>query len=179
MAGLPSAGTIPAMSIPIRAASAATFASTVASTLLLITLGGCNSTRTEQFDVTVHNQTPHPLTLSLAKDGPPYEAVWAAPEDIAIESPKLREQWRQTAGGMTGLPPGRTVDLKKLTGRFDQDTHGYLRAYAGDLTISQMLSMSRGSPDRVDVQLVPGFNEITIVLEGTHLKAQVNQPAPR
>jgi hypothetical protein len=140
--------------------------------------GGCSPTQTRKFDVTVRNQTPGPLTLSLAKDGPPYEPTWATPEDVAKESPRLREDWRRTPGGMSALPAGRVADVRGLTGQFESGTHAYLRVYAGELNISEMLSKSPGSPDRVDVPLVPGTNEITIVLEGTHLKAQINQPVP-
>jgi hypothetical protein len=147
--------------------------------LLAFIGGGCSPTQTRTFDVTVRNQTPGPLTLSLAKDGPPYEPAWATPEDVATESPKLREDWRRTQGGMKAVPSGRVADVRGLTGKFESGTHAYLRVYAGELTISEMLSKSPGSPDRVDVPLQPGTNEITIVTEGTHLKAQINQPAPR
>lgn len=149
--------------------------------LALVFLGqaaGCHSARTERFDLTVHNGTDGPLTLSLAKDGPPYEPTWATPEDFAQESPRLREAWSQP-GGMTGLAAGKTADVRNLAGRFDPGVRGYLRAYAGDLSISQMLSKSAGSPDRVDVRLLPGANDITIVLEGTHLKAMPTPPATR
>jgi hypothetical protein len=149
------------------------------ATFLAFVGGGCSPTQTRTFDVTVRNQTPGPLTLSLAKDGPPYEPAWATPEDVATESPRLREDWRRTQGGMKAVPPGRVADVRGLTGKFESGTHAYIRVYAGELSISEMLSKSRGSPDRVDVPLQPGANEITIVIEGTHLKAQVNQPAPQ
>src|SRR3954467_4229664 len=137
--------------------------------------GGCSPTQTRTFDVTVRNQTPGALTLSLAKDGPPYEPAWATPEDVATESPRLREDWRRTQGGMKAVPAGRVADVRGLTGKFESGTHAYVRVYAGELSISEMLSKGRDSPDRVDVPLAPGTNDITIVLEGTHLKAQVNQ----
>jgi hypothetical protein len=149
----------------------------VVTALLALVGAGCAPAQTRTFDVTVRNQTPGPLTLSLAKDGPPYEPAWATPEDIAKESPKMREDWKQTPGGISALPAGRVADVRGLKGQFDSGTHAYLRVYNGELNISEMLARSPGSPDRVDVPLEPGRNEITIVLEGTHLKAQTDQPA--
>ena len=145
---------------------------------LLLLAGGCNSARTEQFDIEVRNQTDQPLTLSLAKDGPPYEVAWATPEDLAIESPRRREDWENTPSGMSLLPPGKTASIRKLAGQFDPGTRGYLRVYAGDLSVSEMLARTIGSPNRVDVPLVPGFNDITIVTHEGHIKAKVDQPAP-
>src|SRR5688500_3418732 len=73
---------------------------------LALTAWGCNSTRTDTFDVDIRNATEQPVTLSLAKDGPPYEPTWATPEDLAIESPKLREEWAGGPSGMGVVPPG-------------------------------------------------------------------------
>jgi hypothetical protein len=140
--------------------------------LLLFDCVGCSSARTETFDINVTNATDRPVTISLAKRGPPYEAAWASPEDIAIETPRYRER-----GGMGVIPPGKTASVAKLTGRFEPNTEGYLRVYAGDLTLSEMLSKNRGSPGRVDVQLAPGRNDIRVVDNGGHIAAQIDQPA--
>src|SRR5687768_12016867 len=129
--------------------------------LLLASAFGCSSARTQTYDIHVTNSTSGPVTISLAKDGPPYEAAWASPEDLAIESPRYRER-----GGMGVIPPGKTASTEKLTGRFEANAQGYLRVYAGDLTISEMLSKSRGSPGRVDVPLVPGRNDIRVEDKG-------------
>ena len=139
--------------------------------LLPALAAACSSYRTEKFDITVHNATTQPVTFSLAKNGPPYEPAWASPEDIAIETPRYRER-----GGMGVIRPGGTASVEKLTGRFDPNTDGYLRVYAGDLTISEMLSKSRGSPGRVDVQLVPGRNDVRVVDNVGSIAAQVDQP---
>src|SRR4029079_14894785 len=93
-------------------------------TALVLTLGslafvGC--TRTEKFDISVRNDTDRPLTLALTKDGPPFEQLWAAPEDLAIESPHNDEQH-----GYVVLPPGRHADVS-LAGKFEGSTRGYLR----------------------------------------------------
>jgi hypothetical protein len=140
--------------------------------LLLAACFACSSSRTQTFDINVTNATTRPVTISLAKNGPPYEAAWASPEDIAIETPRYRER-----GGMGVIPPGKTASVEKLSGKFDANTDAYLRVYAGDLTISEMLSKSRGSPGRVDVQLVPGQNDIRVVDNGGSIAAQIDQPA--
>src|SRR5947208_4082271 len=98
----------------------------------LLAAGGCASTRTDTFDIEVHNQAGQALTLSLAKDGPPYEPTWATAQDLAIESPKRREEWKNAVSGIMGpLEPGKTAYVQKLTGKFDSGTNAFLRIYAG------------------------------------------------
>lgn len=143
--------------------------------LAALTACGCTSTRTDTFDVEIRNDTAGPVTLSLAKDGPPYEPTWATPEDVAIESPKRREEWAGGPSGMGVVPPGKTASVKGLTGRFDGGSSGFLRAYAGDLTISQMLSKSNGSPDRVDVPLAPGANRIVLVEKSGRITVEADK----
>ena len=139
-------------------------------------VGGCGpAVRTETFNIDVRNATNQPLTLSLGKDGPPYEAAWARPEDLAIETPKLREQW---VGGETGMGqlvgPGKTATIRNLPGRFAGPTRGYVIVYAGDLSqsVSRMLARHAGSPDRADVPLTPGENRIVIADEHGQIVAK-------
>lgn len=149
------------------------------SRLWLVVLGlmplavGCS--RTESFDIDLRNNTAQPLTLSLAKDGPPYEPSWATPQDLAIETPKRREEWSGGPSGMTSVPPGKTASVKGLRGQFDAGVQGYLRVYAGELTISQMLAKSPESPGRVDVPLKPGMNIITVGEKNGRLVAERGQ----
>ena len=140
-----------------------------------LTVLGCNSTRTDSFDVDIRNATSGPVTLSLAKSGPPYEPTWATPEDLAIETPKLREEWAGGPSGMGVVPAGKTASVKGLKGQFGAGSRGFLRAYAGELTISQMLSKGRESPDRVDVRLAPGANRIVLVDKGGRIGAEVER----
>jgi hypothetical protein len=121
---------------------------------LLIVLAGCS--RHEKFDVSVLNHTNGALTLALTKDGPPFERVWASPEDLAIESPKADEKH-----GYVVLPAGKSADVS-VEGTFDSSTHGYLRVYRGDLQISQMNAINGSSPNRLDIQLRPGVNKFVI-----------------
>ncbi|MDB5296447.1 MAG: hypothetical protein JWO31_2430 [Phycisphaerales bacterium] len=137
------------------------------SLIAALAAAGCGAgTRTDTFDIDIKNGTSGPVTLSLAKSGPPYEPTWATPEDLAIESPKIREEWAGNPSGMGTIPPGKTASVKGLTGRFDGGSRGLLRAYAGELTISQMLARGKDSPDRVEVPLVPGANRVVLTDKG-------------
>ena len=87
------------------------------------------------------------MTIALTKDGPPFERLWAAPEDLAIESPKADEQH-----GYVVLPPGREADVS-VEGKFDRGTRGFLRVYRGEPDISGMIAIGPVSPNRLDVPL--------------------------
>jgi hypothetical protein len=128
-------------------------------TALILALGGVSfigCTRTDSFAVSVRNDTTRPITLALTKDGPPFERLWAAPEDLAIESPHADEQH-----GYVVLPSGRQADVD-IKGKFDSKTRGYLRVYRGDLQISEMNAIGRRSPNRLDLLLHPGPNSFVI-----------------
>src|SRR5437763_1107016 len=111
----------------------------LAAMLGTIVLGGCSPTRTEEFDITLRNKTPRPLLLNLAKDGPPLQLAWATPEDLSRKTPEIWEDWKSNRT-IPLLEPGKTATIHKLTGRFDAGTHAFLRVYAGDLNVAQMLS---------------------------------------
>jgi hypothetical protein len=119
-----------------------------------VSLTGC--ARTEKFEITVRNDTGGPVTIALTKDGPPFERVWAGPEDLAIESPKADEQH-----GYLMLPAGKEGEVA-VAGKFDRGTRGYVRVYRGDLQISDMIAIGPVSPNRLDVPLRPGANRIVI-----------------
>ena len=130
----------------------------LAAMVALASVGvGVGCARTETFNITVRNDTPAPLTLALTKDGPPFERVWAAPEELAVESPQAEERHSYLL-----LPAGREADVPSVTGRFDGGTRGYLRVYRGDLGISDMSAIGRNSPNRLDLPLKPGANRFVI-----------------
>jgi hypothetical protein len=66
-----------------------------------------------------------------------------------------------------------------LSGQFNPDTRGVVRCYLGNLKIEDVLSITKGSPDRVDVPLTPGRNDITVVDREGHLAADVEQNVPK
>ena len=132
--------------------------------------GGCS--RTETFNILVRNDTRTPVTLTLAKNGPPFERVWASPEDLAVESPAADEEHSYLV-----LPPGREAEVPTVTGRFSGGTRGFLRVYRGDLDVSDMNAISPASPNRLDLPLKPGTNRFVIAQSGGRLVA-AKQDAP-
>lgn len=131
-------------------------------------LAGC--ARTEAFDVVVRNETAQPVTLVLTKSGPPYERLWASPEDLVVESPDDDERH-----SFVVLEPGREADVS-LAGRFARGSRGLLRVYRGDLDLSAMSAISRVSPNRLDLPLRPGPNEFLITDRGRRLAAGKQAP---
>ena len=124
--------------------------------LLLVSAVGCAENHT--FRVAVRNETERPVTAGLAKDGGRYEPQWAAPEDVVVRTRSENERgWDSVV-----VPPGETRSAGPVTGDFAGDARAVLRVYAGDLELSEVLSVSRGSPDRLDVPLEPGRNAIVV-----------------
>lgn len=150
----------------------------VSAWAVIFLLTGCVA-RTETYDINIHNGTTQPLTITLAKEAGagrmpgPYESAWASPEDVAIGSSTDREWWDRQL-----VPAGKDAWVHHLSGRFNADTRGVLRCYLGDLKIEEVLSRAKGSPDRVDVPLTPGRNDITVVTRDGHLAADVEQNVP-
>lgn len=135
---------------------------------LFVAGGGC--ARTEAFNVVVHNETRGDLTLVLTKNGPPFERLWASPEQLTVESPDNEERHSYFV-----LPPTRTADVS-LKGRFSRGSRGFLRVYRGDQDLSAMSAIGPGSPNRIDLPLRPGLNEFVIVDRGGRLAAGKASP---
>ncbi len=127
--------------------------------LLMTALVGCG-TRTEIYSVSVRNDTSTPLTIGFTKKGEPFEEDWMQPEDIALD-PQINAE---THSWGILVPAGKTAttkhDMKATLG--DEDI-AYLRVYRGHLNMLQILSISRGSPNRIDQPLVPGKNDLDII----------------
>jgi hypothetical protein len=119
--------------------------------------GGCSNAKTRQYELYVHNQTSQPVTLWLTKDGPPIEAGWRSPEDLAIEAPEGDER---IAGVV--VEPGKVGTAGPVKGEFGPQTNAVLRVYSGATTMSQILAFSRKSPGRLDVVIKPGKNRLTV-----------------
>jgi hypothetical protein len=124
------------------------------------------------FDLEVTNGTSTPVTLGLAKVDGPMEVNWDSPEDRAMMDP-----WMTGKGWGNVLPPGRTASIA-VKGEFFLNTRGFLRAYRGDLKLSDVLAISKGSPNRVDLQLFPGKSTVVIVDDGPVLSANVTEYVP-
>jgi hypothetical protein len=104
----------------------------------------------------VHNESPRSVTVWLTKNGPPEEAGWKSPESVAIEQLGAGEP----LGGVI-VEPGKTADTKQR-GRFADGVDAVLRVYLGQLAFDDLLAISTSSPNRIDVVLRPGTNELFV-----------------
>ena len=122
---------------------------------LLLALG-CADNHT--FQIAVRNETSRPLTAGLAKEGGKFERQWASPEDAALRTSGDDERgWDSVV-----IPPGETRSAGPVRGSFADGAIAVLRVYAGDLQLSDVLAVSRGSPNRLDVALDEGRNAIVV-----------------
>ena len=129
---------------------------------LLLAAVGCAESRT--YSLELANRTDEPLTVWATKQGGPFEADWASPEEVALASPNLPPD----ATPPVALP-GRTLVNDGLEGKFASGSRAVLRVYAGERTLAHLLSVSRGSPQRADVPLVPGPNRLVAEQSGGRL----------
>lgn len=134
--------------------------SATALLFLATTIIGCGPS-TREYSVTIRNQSADPYTVLLTKDTGPIENGWLAPEDMAsmLHAPP---DWTIHRGI---LPPGKTADVKQ-SGQFYDTTNAMLRGYRGELTFEQILGVGPDSPNRTEVKLVPGHNEVIIGPDG-------------
>lgn len=125
--------------------------------LFLFLVVGCRNVQTRVYDVHVKNESPGPILVWLTKDGPLWEEGWKSPEDLAVESPRMREP---IAGVI--VPPGQATSTGRIRGRFEPETQAILRIYNGEFTFNELLAMNREDPARTDVVLQPGINDLVV-----------------
>ena len=125
--------------------------------VLALLLVGCAEKHT--FQIAVRNETSRPLTAGLAKEGDgKFEPQWATPEQAVLNTTGDDERgWDSVV-----IPPGEIRSAGPVTGDFAGGAYAALRVYAGDLQLSDVLAISRHSPDRLDVPLDPGRNAIIV-----------------
>lgn len=124
---------------------------------------GCAQTRTYQ--VSVANHTSEPITFGLVKEGEPFERQWESPEDAAINEEHPNSAMWDT------IAPGRTAVSNPVQGKFARGAVAVLRVYLGKLTLPEILAVSRGQPNRIDVPLHPGMNAFHVTDESGHFTA--------
>jgi len=140
---------------------------TSASLLLLTLAVGCG-THSESYMVSVHNETRSPLTIGFTKEGEPFQDDFMAPEDIALDRQVKPELY---SWGSLLMPGKNATTNHPMTAKLDSDAISYLRVYRGHINLLDILSISRGSPSRVDVPLMPGNNDIVITERDGRLAA--------
>ena len=126
--------------------------------VILLIAGGCSDIQKRSYRVAVRNDSRVPVTVWLTKDGPMYEDKWKSPEDLAIETRRAGE----LIPGVV-VAPGKTASVGPVTGRFAPYTNAILRVYVGQHNFSELLAMSKGAPDRRDLELRQGNNDFQIV----------------
>jgi hypothetical protein len=138
--------------------------------LVLVAIsGGCTSYETRTYEITVTNRGGSPVTVWITKDGDPFEESWASPEDIVKESPKESDRFNGVV-----IPPGRTGHTK-ITGQFLAQTHAVLRVYRA-VKLDAILSLSHGSPSRVEMLIPPGASNISISENDDRIVAEPQAP---
>lgn len=109
------------------------------------------------FQLSILNKTGRPVTVGVIKEGEPYEPNLASPEQLAIETRlEALPPWGHV------IPPGKTLDSPPITGAFAHGAAAVLRIYLGEFSNAQLLAISNPSPDRAEVLLFPGLNQIII-----------------
>lgn len=129
----------------------------MALALLLPLAWGCSNTRTETYNVTVHNSLDKPIMVFLTKNGPPLQDGWWSPEDIAVLYGNVEDdvsRWVVRPGGQANSGP-----MKALLA---PGARAVLRVYEGRYALAELIAINRGSPDRLDLILTPGSTDVTV-----------------
>lgn len=139
-----------------------------AALLCCLAAGGCS---TQSFDLVVTNRTSGAVTVWITKDHGPYEEGWSPPEIVALTP------------GDTGRLGGHVLQAgqaceAKIKGKIDSNNVAILRIYAAT-DIDAILSISRGSPDRIDMPLDAGRSDLDVIRDDGQLAAVPHgTPAP-
>jgi len=117
---------------------------------------GCS--KAQSYEITVKNDAARPITLWLTKEGggKPMRG-WRSPEDLAINTLADDEK----IGGVI-VEAGKTASSGKVQGNFERGTYACLRIYAGEQKFTDLLAISRGSPNRIDFTLNPGKTDLVV-----------------
>ena len=66
--------------------------------------------------------------------------------------------------------------MKEEKARVDRYGAVFVRVYAGEPAISSILAISSGSPNRLDIELVPGNNKLIVTRKDGRLSYQRLHP---
>jgi hypothetical protein len=140
---------------------------TFLAVLVLMMLIGCTPYESRTYQVIVRNDSTKTIIPWLTKSGPEYEPGWKSPEDIAIETPGQDEPL-----AFRPVPPGKTAEIPKITGKFAPGVVAVLRIYVGQMTLDQVLATPRGSMSRIEIVLHKGSNEVLVTDDGPTVKVR-------
>jgi hypothetical protein len=129
------------------------------SSVLILALAallvGCASEHS--FDVSVKNATDRPLTIGFVKRGAQGTEDWSPPESFALLPPS-----RQPTHWGVVIDP-HTIASRRVTGMFEPGTEAQLRVYGGAHELNDLLAISRGTGDRLDLTLIAGGHNDFII----------------
>ena len=125
---------------------------------------GCASNK-PTYHVVVDNQSDRPITVWLTTNRPVDQTEWMSPEEVAIAWPSEKDPAQRVV-----IPAGKTGSTGSMVAKF-KNTDAVLRVYIGERSFDELLAMSRGNPNRIDLRLAPGRNDLTIMDRGGRIVA--------
>jgi hypothetical protein len=139
--------------------------------LLFLTLFGLNigCDTLHQYDISVTNRLTQPVTVWLTKHDGPYENGWAPPEYLSLDSTA------DTNVGGVVIQPGDTCHTQQST-KMKSDNQAILRIYRA-ANFNEVLALSPGNPDRLDVPLQEGKTDIDVIRQDDQLAVRPHAPA--
>jgi hypothetical protein len=135
-------------------------------------IAGCAKDTKYDYSVVVDNQSDRAVTVWLTTNRPINNTQWMSPEEVAIISPSIAMPANRVV-----IPPGGTGSTGPIKGKFPPNVEAVLRIYVGERSFDELLAMSRGNPNRVDLRLPVGANPVTISQQGGRIVAQRGVPA--
>ena len=93
-----------------------------------------------------------------------------SPEEVAIAWPSEKDPAQRVV-----IPAGKTGSTGSMVAKF-KNTDAVLRVYIGERSFDELLAMSRGNPNRIDLRLAPGRNDLTIMDRGGRIVAERGAP---
>lgn len=129
-------------------------------------LAGCQQKK-YTYSLTLKNAASEPIMVGFAKDGPPFEDAWATPEQVS----RIPQRPGERSWGVPVMP-GKVAEVQKVTAKLEGYSVSYVRVYATAPSLESMLAISMGSPNRLDVPLLPGANDLVVTREGGKLVYQ-------
>lgn len=133
---------------------------------------GCAKDTKYDYQVVVDNRSDRTVTVWLTTNRPINNTQWMSPEEVAIINPGMAMPANRVV-----IPPGSTGTTETIKGKFPPNVEAVLRIYVGERSFDEILAMSRGNPNRVDVRLPVGVNPVTITEQGGRIIAQRGTPA--
>lgn len=126
---------------------------------IAVLLTGCASPTKYDFAVSLRNATAGPITVGFVKKGPPNEPQWASPESYTSLPPSRQPtEWGEV------IAAGKFANVR-VTGEIYPGVPAYLRVYAGEHPVNELLAISRGTGGRLDLILVPGQNNTFVITD--------------